>query len=224
MKRKILYYILIIPVIFFAGCELDNYDPPSSPLTGRLVYNGQPVEIRQGIDVLQLLQPGYENSNAIPIRVQQDGSFSSLLFDGTYQLIRVAGNGPWTHVPDTMEIEVRGATTVDVPITPFFSVADVDFTVTDGVLTASCRVTQHVDRQLEAVVLLVGRRALLDHMYRITESRIPGAQVTLDEQITLSQTLTTDQLASQPYLFARIGVKAVGHPEYIYSPVWEVPR
>src|SRR5690606_9907533 len=224
MNRKILYRLLIIPVVLLAGCELDNYDPPSSPLTGRLVYNGQPVEIRQGMNVLQLFQPSYENNNAIPIQVKQDGSFSSMLFDGNYQLVRIAGNGPWTHVPDTMEIEVRGATTVDIPITPFFSVSDVEFSAENGVLTASCHVAKHVERQLEAVVLLVGKRSLLDHMYRLTESRKPAAQVDLDEQIVLTQSLDHTQLASEPYLFARIGVKAVGHPEYIYSPVWEVPR
>src|SRR5690606_2237029 len=149
MNRKILYRLLIIPAVLLASCEVDNYDPPSSPLPGRRVYNDQPIGNRQGMNVLQLFQPSYENHNPIPIQVKQDGSFSSMLFDGTYQRVRIAGNGPWTHVPDTMEIEVRGATTVDIPVTPFFSVSDVEFSAENGVLTASCRVAKHVERQLE---------------------------------------------------------------------------
>src|SRR5690606_13063383 len=229
MSRQILYRLLLFSVVLFGGCELDNYDPPASPLTGRLVFDGQPVEILQGINVLQLFQPGYENKNPIPVRVMQDGSFSSMLFDGSYQLVRIAGNGPWDHRPDTIMVDVRGATTVDVPVTPYFSVSDAEFSVANGVLTASCRVTNNVaGRQLESVVLLVGKRTLVDHIYRLTPadpgSNKPGAQVDLADRVVLTQSLEGDPFASEPHLFARIGVKAVGHPEYVYSPVWKVVR
>jgi len=225
MTRKILYRLLVIPVVLLGGCELDNYDPPSSPLTGRLVYNNQPIEIRQGINVLQLFQPGFENRNTIPIQVRQDGSFSSMLFDGTYQLVRIAGNGPWSHIPDTIIVDMRGATTVDVPVTPYFSISDTEFSVDNGVLSASCRITKNVaERQLESVVLLVGKRTLLDHMYRLTQSSKPGGQVDMNAPVVLTQPLDVQALASEPHLFARIGVKTVGHPEYLYSPVWKVVR
>lgn len=225
MNRKNLYRLLILLVVLLAGCELDNYDPPASPLNGRLVHNDQPIEIRQGMNVLQLFQNSYENNTPIAIQVRQDGSFSSMLFDGSYQLVRIGGNGPWNHIPDTIIVAVNGATTVDIPVTPYFSISGAAFSVDNGVLTASCSVTKNVaERQLEAVVLLVGKRALLDHMYRLTESRKPSGEVNLDEPVVLTQSLDADLLASEPYLFARIGVKTVGHPEYIYSPVWQVVR
>lgn len=225
MNRQTLYLLFGSFIMLLNGCELDNYTPPSSPLTGRLTFNGQPIEIRQGINVLQLFQPNYENVDPIAVQVKQDGSFSSMLFDGSYQLVRVGGNGPWNHVPDTILVDVLGATTVNVPVTPYFSVTDTEFSVNNGVLTASCRVTKNVpERQLESVVLLVGKRTLVDHMYRLTESRKPAGQVSLGEPVVLTQSLDDDLLASEPYLFARIGVKTVGHPEYIYSPVWEVVR
>lgn len=177
------------------------------------------------MNVLQLFQPGFENNIPIPVRVQQDGSFASMLFDGSYQLVRIAGNGPWIHNPDTITVNVNGSTVVDVPVTPFFSVADAEFSIENGMLTARCKVTKHVDeRKLEAVVLLVGKRTLLDHMYTITQSRKPSEQVDMDETVVLTQSLDDHSLASEPHLYARIGVKAVGHPEYIYSPVWPVAR
>src|SRR5690606_32858475 len=40
MSRQILYRLLLFSVVLFGGCELDNYDPPASPLTGRLVFDG----------------------------------------------------------------------------------------------------------------------------------------------------------------------------------------
>ncbi len=229
MNRQSFFFTLLTAVIFLGGCELDNYDPPASPLTGRLAHNGQPIEIRQGINVLQLFQPGYENVNPIAIQVKQDGSFSSMLFDGHYRLVRIGGNGPWDHIPDTIPVDVRGATEVTVPVVPYFSITDATFAVDQGVLTASCRVVNNVPgRQLESVVLLVGKTTLLDHIYRLSpagpQANRPGAQVTLGETVVLSQPLTGQPFASEPNLFARIGVKAVGNPEYLYSPVWRIAR
>jgi len=159
----------------------------------------------------------------------QDGSFSSMLFDGSYQLVRIGGNGPWDHNPDTITVDVRGATTIDVPVTPYFSVSDAEFSLAEGLLTASCRVINNVpERQLESVVLLVGKTTLLDHIYRLTPadpgSSKPGAQINLADRVILTQSLEGDPFVSEPHLFARIGVKTVGHPEYVYSPVWKIVR
>jgi len=219
-----LYYFLLL-ILCISGCEVDNFDPPSTILNGRLVFDGQPVGIRQGISVLQLYQPGYENKTPIAVNVKQDGSFSSILFDGTYKMIRIAGNGPWENNPDTITIEVKGPTTADVPITPFFSISDVSFSVVNGVLTAHCTVNNNVaGRQLESVSLLVGKTNLVDHIYRLTPAAATsirnGPQINEGEPVVLQQDLAP--FSKEPYLFARIGIKTVGHPELIYSTVWTI--
>lgn len=220
--NRLTYFLLVI--ICFSGCAVDNYDPPSTTFNGRLVFEGQPIQIRQGISVLQLYQPGYENQNPIAVNVKQDGSFSSTLFDGTYKLVRVAGNGPWENNPDSITIDVHGPTTIDVPVTPFFSISDVSFEVNDGVLIAQCKIKKNVDsRQLEKISLFVNKTNLVDHTIQLTAaptSTKNAAQVNEGETIILQQDLAGYN--TEPYLFARIGIKAEGSPEYSYSTVWTV--
>jgi len=220
--NKLTYFLLVI--ICLSGCAVDNYDPPSTTFNGRLVFDGQPLQIRQGISVLQLYQPGYENQNPIAVNVKQDGSFSSILFEGTYKLVRVAGNGPWENNPDSITVDVHGPTNIDVPVVPFFSISDVSFEVKDDILVAQCKIKKNVEsRQLEKVSLFVNNTNLVDHTVQLTaapSSTKTAAQIGEDEIIELQQDLTG--YSNNPYLFARIGVKAVGHPEYIYSIVWKV--
>ncbi len=62
---KKFFYTVILLAVGLQGCELDNYEPPKSAFTGRLVYEGNPLGIRQGISVLQLFQPGFQTVTPI---------------------------------------------------------------------------------------------------------------------------------------------------------------
>ncbi|HMI02529.1 MAG TPA: DUF3823 domain-containing protein, partial [Pedobacter sp.] len=124
---KKLFYSIILMAVGISGCELDNFEPPKSVLTGRLVFDGKPVGIRQGISVLQLFQPGFETVTPINVNVKQDGSFASTLFDGNYKLIRISGNGPWEANTDTINVVVKGATSFDVAVRPYFTISDATF-------------------------------------------------------------------------------------------------
>ncbi|QNL47962.1 DUF3823 domain-containing protein [Olivibacter sp. SDN3] len=221
--HKITYFLFAI--ICLSGCEVDNYDPPSAPLNGRLVFENQPIGIRQGINVLQLYQPGFENADPIRVNVMQDGSFSSMLFEGTYKMVNIAGSGPWENNPDSITINLSGETTVDIHVTPFFSLNDAEFSITDGILSASCHVKNNVSgRPLENVSLFIGKTTLVDHVYRLTpsspESSKIASEINMEERVILSQDLQAFE--NEANLFARIGVKAVGHPEMIYSTVWKI--
>lgn len=229
MKNLIYFLMLLLAVL--SGCELDNYEPPKSPLTGRLVYEGNPVGIRQGISVLQLFQPGFQTVTPINVNVKQDGSFASMLFDGTYKLIRVSGNGPWENNTDTIDVIVKGATSLDVPVRPFFNLTEVSFSLNGTVLNASCRLSNVVSgRQLERVSLILGNTSILDEPTRLVPSPADplsskaGAGLDLSQPIVLSQNLAVAPISTVPYLYARVAVKIVGVPELIYSDVYPVKR
>lgn len=57
----------------------------------------------------------YALKQKIPIYVVQDGSFSAVVFDGTYKLNLLPGNGPWVDNRDTIQLEVRREAAVTVP-------------------------------------------------------------------------------------------------------------
>lgn len=229
---KTLLNIYLLALIGFCSCEKDNYDAPSSQLTGRITFNGEPLFIRQGISVLQLYQPGFELRNPIAVNVKQDGSFSSLLFDGDYQLIRVSGNGPWENNTDTIPVKVNGSTTIDVPVTPYFTLSDINFSLVNDSLKASFKINkQSPTRQLERVYLVVGKTQLVDNLINVNPASqqnpdpngsLAGTNLDLSQTIRLSHTLNAVTFTPHPHLFARIAVKTVGFNEMNFSDVFQI--
>ncbi|MCH5719471.1 DUF3823 domain-containing protein [Niabella hibiscisoli] len=229
---KTLLYTCLMTLVVFCSCEKDNYDPPSSQLTGRITFNGEPLFIRQGISVLQLYQPGFELRNPINVNVKQDGTFSSLLFDGDYQLIRVSGNGPWENNTDTIPVKINGSTTLDVSVTPYFTLSDVSFSVLNDSLKASFKINkQSAARQLERVYLVVGKTQLVDNLINVNPSSqqnpdpggsLSGTNLDLSKIINLSHTLKAVTFIPHAHLYARIAVKTVGFTEMNFSDVFQI--
>ena len=85
-KVSIIYRIFgfLFLIISIHGCQIDNYDEPSSLLKGHVVYEGKPIGVKAtgGTVQLQLWQSGYGTETPIAVNVAQDGSYSIMLFDG----------------------------------------------------------------------------------------------------------------------------------------------
>jgi hypothetical protein len=232
--------------VALAGCDnilgLDNYDAPNATLTGRVVFEGQPVGVRSSGVQLELWQPGYALNQKIPVHVAQDGTFSASLFDGSYRLNLLRGNGPWESTTDTITVEVRGQTAVDVPVRPYYVIRNeqVAFNPTGGgphgTIDATFNVGQvNTAQALEYVGLYVGTTTFVDRnnsvgipnaeRERLRAAILPqlesngtiGISVRLPENIYL-----TGSPARREHVFVRIGVKTVGVAEMLFSPVHKV--
>jgi hypothetical protein len=240
--------LLCIPLLLFAltGCDdilsVDNYDAPGSPLTGRVVFEGQGVGVRSNGVQLELWEPAYPLRQKIPVHVAQDGSFAAMLFDGSYKLNLLANNGPWLSTLDTIDIEVRGGATVEVPVTPYYTIRNEQIRHNrtgggpNGTIEATFTVGMvNTTRQVEWVGLYVGLTTFVD---RINSLTIPNAQrerlralvqTQLDARapITIGVQLPaniyeTQSPARREYVFVRVGVKTVGVTEMLFSPVQKI--
>lgn len=213
-----LYGLLSIAVIMVTGCEKDNYEEPTSMLTGRVVYQGEPLGLRSGGVELELWQHGYDLFSKIPVHVDQDGSFSARLFDGDYKLVLLRGNGPWADNTDSLDVSVKGSTTVDVPVDPYFVITNRSFQRNGDQLTATVSIEQvNTSRSLERVRLYLGQTLIVDQNNSAGTAEVLAADITdLSQPITLTANIPA-ALAGKGYLFARIGVKANGVAEYVYS-------
>jgi hypothetical protein len=221
MKRENLFTIIVAFVIIMAGCTKDNYDPPTSMLTGTVTYNGSPVGVRTGGTQLELWQYGYQLRSKIAVQIAQDGTYSARVFDGDYKLVRLAG-APWANQTDSINVTVSGATKVDVPVVPYFTITGETISYAGGVLSASCTVTKVGTSNIERLTLYIGTTSIVDASNNGGKSDKTGSALSnLAVPLTFSYTVPTT-LASRSYIYARIGVKTTGVNELLYTPVKKI--
>jgi hypothetical protein len=206
-----------------AGCKKDNYSPPESQLTGRVLFQNEPVGVRgQGGVQLELWQRGEAFRNKISVSVTQDGTYSATLFDGDYKLTRLRDNGPWQNNTDSIDVQVRGNTVVDVPVQPYYVVRNATFAKSGTAITASGLVSQAAaGRTIEAVTLFVNNTQFVDTNNSLVGSTTKsGTDLSnLAQPLTFSLALPS---TARNAVYARIGVKTQGVNELFYSPVQKI--
>lgn len=222
--KKTLIYGLLAGTVLLAGCEKDNFEPPKSTLTGRVIYQNQPVGVRTNGVQLELWQRGYQLFTKIPVFVAQDGSFTASVFDGDYKLVRLRGNGPWVDNTDTIAVQVRGAAQVDVPVQPYYVVRNEAIRKSGTGLAATCSVAQvATGRAVERVTLYVGITQFVDINNNTARADLSGAALSdLTKQLSFSVVNLPAAITGKGYCFARIGVKTVGVAEMLYTPVQKI--
>jgi hypothetical protein len=218
MRNIFLATVSLLSMIFIAGCTKDNFEPPKSQLTGRVVFQGQPVGLRSGGVQLELWQSGFQLYTKIPVYVAQDGTFSTMLFDGDYKLTRLKGNGPWADNTDTISVQVQGGKTVDVPVDAYFVVKGETFQKNGSNISTTFSLQRgNTSKNLEEVRLYLGRTAIVDQNNNDAVVTKAASAITDPTQpINLSVALPAS-VAGKDYVFARVGVKTAGVAELAFS-------
>lgn len=209
--------------LLVASCGLDNYDEPQSILEGRITYEGNPLGLKgtNGGIQLQLYQDGYANHDPITVYATQDGTFSAILFDGPYKLVTKDKNGPWINNRDTMYIEVKGKTQCEVKVTPYFTISDENVTMTDNIVSGTCNIQQVMqDAKISQAMLLVSQTVFVDENTNIARLNLSNINSGITEfSLDVSN---NKNVQSARALFARIGVKATGADQAIYSEIFRL--
>lgn len=241
MKRNFLPLILLIAVL--GGCKKDNREPPKSILTGVVLVEGTktPVGVASNGTQLELWQYGYALLNKIAVHIDQDGSFSAKLFDGNYKLVRLGG-APWAAQTDTINIDLNGSATVEVPVKPFFtiggetytyaaadtsltatfSVARVDATKTADRVSFSIGLTNFVDAQTNQIPVPAAtndKAPASNYLTTATSIKIPLNPNRYSGELKRQLTLALQK----GYLFGRAGVRTTGITQRFYTQVKEIP-
>lgn len=235
MKRinHIKTIVLIIVCSFFIACEKDNYEAPSSFFEGTIQYNGEPIHVEFGQVAFELWQSGFGKSGAIHVAVNQDGSFSSLLFDGEYKMVFSNNQGPflWKRnaagTPDTIAIQIKGNKKMDIEVIPYYMIRNAQMTLTGKKLTATCKLekvtTDMNARNIERVSLYVNKTQFVSgngtqHIAR----KDLGSGAIADINHVILDVDIPDIIPTQNYVFARIGLKIAGVEDMIFSPLQKI--
>ncbi|WP_114940105.1 DUF3823 domain-containing protein [Mucilaginibacter endophyticus] len=233
MKIKF-HHILIGLFLAASGCKKDNYDAPTSRLSGRLVYKGEAINVEYNAVPYQIYQPGFATKSAIQGTFDPDGNYAQLLFDGTYKFTIPANQGPfmWKELPagtrDSLTVNLKGSQTVDIEVTPYYLVQNAKFAATGRKVTATFDIQKVITdanaKNIDHVYLYVNKTQFVSGGYRLGDGDPPsiaGSAITGMNNLSLSFDVP-NIVPTQNYVFARVGLKIAGVEDLIFSPVSKV--
>lgn len=232
VKFQRIYTVIIILCAAVVSCKKDNYDAPSSTLSGRLVYNGDSIGLERNQVPFELYQSGFGKVGAISSSFTQNGTYAALLFDGDYKLIIPNGQGPFTWkytatgAPDSLAISLRGSQTLDIPVTPYYMIRTPQITSAGGNVSATFKAEKIItdpatQKDIERVSLYLNKTQFVSGGDNIAAIDMGGAAITDPNSITLSVKIPTI-VPAQNYVFARIGIKIDGIEDMIFSPIQKI--
>lgn len=231
MKTSFQYILAFLCIIILYSCKKDNYDAPSSMLSGRLVYQGEPLHVEYDRVSFQLFQYGFGKVGALGGTFDQDGKYSMLLFDGEYKFTIQNGQGPFlwkkttAGAPDSLTINLRGAQTVDIEVMPYYMVRNPQLSASGQTVAGSFgldKIIQGADgRDVERVHLYINKTLFVSGANNIASSSLGGSEIANLNSINLQVTVPA-MTPSQNYVFARIGVKIAGVEDMIFSPIEKI--
>ena len=228
MKIKYQFIGMLALLISAASCKKDNFDAPASSLTGKLVYQGEAINVEHDRVPFELYQYGFGKVGAIGQTFAQDGTYSSLLFDGQYKLIVPNGQGPfkWKQTAagaaDSITINMKGSQNLDLEVTPYYMIRTPQVTVAAGKVTGTFKlqkiVTDATGKDIENVTLYVNKTQFVSGADNIANAGIDGGAITDPNNVTLTVTIPS-MVPTQNFVFARIGLKVAGVEDRIFSPL-----
>jgi hypothetical protein len=233
MKYSFRYILLIVFCGTLCSCKKDNYDEPASTLSGRLVYNGEPINVQRNEVPYQLYQYGFGLVGPIGSSFAQDGSFSALLFDGQYKLIVPGNQGPfmWKQTsggaPDSVTVNLSGSQTLDLEVIPYYMIRNPQLAKSGNNITGTFKlekiITDANAKDIENVAIYINKTQFVspNSDENMKSNSVPGSAITDPNNITLSAEIPSITPA-QNYVFARIGVKIAGVEDRIFSPVTKI--
>src|SRR5690606_18869329 len=231
MKNQFNYILLFLLGISTISCEKDNYEPPKSALTGRVVYQGTPLHLQPNRVSYELFQDGFGKSGPITGTFTAEGIYSQLLFNGTYTMIIREGQGPflWGESVDNLNseflIDVNGATEMDIQVLPFWMIQNPALSFGNGMVTGTFGLEQILTgahaKNIESVTLYISKTIFANSETNVATSSIGGGDIEDLGSVSISVNVPT-LVPSQNYVFASIGVKIAGVEDMLFSEVQKV--
>lgn len=231
MKYKLL--LLVALASGLASCGYDNYEGPESMLQGRIVYNGEPINVATNEVTMELWEPGWQLNNRINVAIDQDGSYSAALFNATYKLVFRDNQGPFQMLTnaetnsDTIVVNLNNNLVMDIEVRPYYMIRTPNVTASGKTLTGTANVekiiTDESARDIERVSIYVNKTQFVDGRgnYNIAKTDVPAGSIADLSDVSVSVDLSGVNL-SQDYVYARLGVKIQGVEHMIFSPVQKI--
>ncbi|MDR7128620.1 hypothetical protein J2X69_000952 [Algoriphagus sp. 4150] len=217
--------------ISFVSCSFDNYDEPNFQLDGRITYQGEPIGVSYNDVYIELWEQGWQRLGNIGVAIDQDGSYSSLLFKGEYKMIIPDNQGPFIKTindqtgNDTIPVSLTGSRTMDIEVIPYYMIRNTNINGGSNKVSATFDLEQIITgddaREVQEVYLYVSKTLFVDNRTSIATSNRGGGDLEDLSSITLEVDVP-ERVPTQNYAYARIGVRIRGVEDMIFSEILKV--
>jgi len=216
-------------LFLFYSCEIDNYDPPTMTLEGKIVdevtgenlYTSQPNGIK-----VRLLEEGFAVPTPFDFWAMTDGTFKNTkLFAAKYKVLVLEGAFEDASV-ETLDVDLtKSNQVVEFKVMPFIRIKDVSITVSGTTAKAAYKLERTTSAKLPKSSLLLVYNSV--HLH-ITTQGVKKSTVTDLSKITAvdlaAKTFENEITALTPgKYYARVAVltdNPIGR--YSYSPIVEI--
>jgi len=240
-NRKKASICMLLATFIFSACDYDNYDPPQIFISGQLQYQGEPLQFDgyaegTGLSkIVELYQDGFGKSGVpITASVNTNGRFQQQIFAGDYKITMKNTPYPftfdnWGHAAggayDTLRTKITSDYALDIPVTPYFIIEDVQTEVSGTNLVAHFRIKRIQEgASLVKAKLFVNTSSIVNSATPVM-AEVPVTDIS--EPITVSASIPdyrnryTNNFRT--YAFLRIALETDKSPSYfLWSPVYKV--
>jgi len=240
-KRKNTSLLVLLAMFLLNACNYDNYDPPQVLFSGELKYGDTPLQFDgyaegEGLSkIIELYQQGFGKAGVpISAAVNAEGNFRQQIFPGDYQITVKNTPYPFTFdnwektasgAYDTLKVNIKNDYSLAIPVTPYFTIEDLETEVSGTNLVARFRI-----KRIQEGANLV-RAKLFVNTSSIVNSATPAsaeiAVTDISEPISVSfsipnyRTRYTNNFRT--YAFMRIALETDKSPTYfLWSPVYKI--
>ena len=221
MKKIMKATVLLAGAWLMQGCGLDNYDEPEAQFSGRVTYQGEPLQLRHGSIKFDLEQDSYELGDKIEVAIAQEGTFAARIFPGENRFVPRPGNGPWTDDCQPVEFTIKGGKQLDFEVVPYYLLRNSNITLSGNTLNGVCSVKSIAGgKAIEAMTLFVGKTRFVDD--RGGSSVVTSNFEQPAEGVNNISVNIKEIVDKYPVLYARIGLKIHGVDERIYTEIVKI--
>jgi hypothetical protein len=226
--KRVLIFCLMLGLVLLYSCELDNYEPPTMTIEGKVVdeVTGENIYTQQpnGIKV-RLLEEGFTTPTPYDFWAMSDGTFrTTKVFPVKFKVLVLEGPFEDASV-EQLDVDVtKSNQTIEFRVEPYARLKNVSITVSGTTCTATYNIERTTSTKLPKSSLLMIHQSTILH---ITTTGLKKSAVNNLSPWTpvLAAKTYTDQitgLTSGTY-YARVGVLTDNTlSRYTYSQIVKI--
>lgn len=224
--NRVNIFCLIMGLFLFYSCEIDNYDPPTMTLEGKVVdevtgenlFTSQPNGIK-----VRLLEEGFEKPTPFDFWAMSDGTFKNTkLFASRYKVLVVEGAFEDASV-EQLDVDLtKSNQVVEFKVMPFIRLKNVSITVLGTTAKATYKLERTTSARVPKSSLLLIYNSV--HLHATTQGVKKSVVNTLSASTPADKIFEDVITGLTPgKYYARVGVltdNALGR--YSYSQIVEI--